>query len=190
MRDSSQYKELAEWLHDKSTIFFNSFKWVQDLKPEQKAVHKVSQQINVDCHNGFLSSIFQKMAKAEPFRLQHKSYHKVCYDVNKDRDNKKDTRDIPEGIILRRLSSFEPGDYRDSHRPIGKLSNEVRGTLFFKCNSPTMTNICRGSVNNYDFYHPWYWEVPTVDQILKVFQFAEQKYLDHLMELFRTESSR
>jgi len=181
MREVTQYRPLAEWLYNRSLTFYNNFPWVKELAPNQRAVHKVSQQINVDCHNGYLSGIIQKMGQAEPFRLQQKRYHHVSNDIRADSENY--TSDIPTGVILRRLSTASLN--RDEHRPMGKLTNEVRGTLFLKGENEKLLNICVGTIVSYDFQHPWFWEVPTVDQILKVFTFCKQGSLDTMEALWK-----
>jgi ribosomal protein L7/L12 len=179
MRETEQYRELAEYLHKISTDFMNSFPWVKELTPDQKAVHKVSQQVNVDCHNGYLSNIFLKMANAKTFRLQHRDYHRVSNDIGDDSTNKKEDKDVPVGVILRRLSTSSPR--RNEHRPAGMLSNEVRGTLYYKgTGDKRLVSTCKVSTGEYSFYHPWFWDVPSVEDILKVFSFSEEKHIQKL----------
>ncbi len=179
MKDEKDYRELAEYLHKISTDFYNSFPWVKELTPDQLAVHKVSQQVNVDCHNGYLSNIFLKMAKAKPFRLQHRDYHRISNDISNDNDNKRDGKNIPVGVILRRLSTGSIG--RNEHRPAGMLSNEVRGTLYYKASGEArLQSTCKVSKGSYTFDHPWFWSVPSVEDILKVFSFSEEKHIQKL----------
>lgn len=177
MRDSSQYLELAEWLHTRSSMFFNALPWVSSLTEGQRACHRVSQQLNVDCHNAYMAGIIQKLGQQEPYRLQHQPYHRVSSELNRDSDNRISNSTIPKGVILRRLSQASNGG--DSAKPQGKLENEIKGTLFFKT-TDGMENACVGSKKAYDFYHPFYWEVPTVEEILKVFTFCKQGAIDKL----------
>jgi hypothetical protein len=179
MRDVEEYRELAEYLHKISNDFYNSFTWVKELSPDQVAVHKVSQQVNVDCHNGYLSNIFLKMANAKTFRLQHKDYHRVGNDISNDENNKKLDKDVPLGVILRRLTTAS--SRRSEHRPAGMLSNEVRGTLFYMGDQDTgLVSTCKVSNGKYSFEHPWFWSVPSVEDILKVFSFSEEKHIQRL----------
>jgi hypothetical protein len=179
MRDVEQYRGLAEYLHKVSTEFYNSFPWVKELSPDQVAVHKVSQQVNVDCHNGYLSNIFLKMANSKTFRLQHRDYHRVGNDIGNDDDNKRDGTNIPSGVILRRLTTALLR--RSEHRPAGMLSNEVRGTLYYKeVGEARLQSTCKVSNSSYTFDHPWFWSVPSVEDILKVFSFSEEKHIQKL----------
>lgn len=180
MRDSSQYRDLAEWLHLRTSSFFNAFPWVSSLTEGQRACHRVSQQLNVDCHNAYMAGIIQKLGQQENYRFQHQPYHRVVNELARDSENRKSNSDIPKGIILRRLTSANTGD--DSAKPQGKLANEIKGTLFFK-DSTSMENACVGSAKVYDFYHPFYWEVPTVEEILKVFTFCKQGTIDKLTNI-------
>lgn len=188
MTDVTQYRNVASWLHETTKTFMESFKWVQDLTPEQMASHKVTQQLNVDCHNGFLSNIIQKMGKADTYRLQHKEYYSISNDVDRDTDNRKSNSEVPVGVILRALSPKEHDDR--PFNPIGRLSNEVRGTLFFKENKNSkLKNICVGDKKEFDFHHPFWWAVPTVDQILTVMSFAKKESLETILKVYEQETN-
>jgi len=189
VRETTQYQELAEWLHKTSSEFYNSFEWVKGMSPAQMASHKVTQLLNVDCHQAYASGIIQKMGQAEVYRPQHQSYHKIIHEIHRDSDNR--TNKVPDGVILRRLTTFTDfNGYRDNHRPLGKISNEVRGTLFYKkTNDGHLHNACKGSMSDVQFYHPWFWEVPTVKEILTVLQFAMNGTIDVLESKFKIRNS-
>lgn len=182
MIETEQYRPLAEYLHKVSTEFLNSFTWVKELTPDQFAVHKISQQTNVDCHNGYMSNIYRNMAKAKPFRLQHKAYFYIQPDICNDSTNRMKTEDVPVGVILKRITSAPCNE--DNYRPTGRLYNEVRGTLYYRNpNKAKMVSICKVSNDTYPFYHPYYWDVPSVEHILKTFAFAEQKHINNLLAI-------
>lgn len=185
MRDSSQYRELAQKIHDATTEFYNSFKWVQEMEAGQMASHRITQMVNVDCHNGYMAGLIQKLAGQKPWRLQHKSYNKILYEVSNDIDNSKSYGDVPNGLLFRRVVP-EIASREGHSRPVGKLALQVKGTLFTKRDRGNrMINICKGSIteNRENRFHPYYWDVPTVDQILKVFQFATQSEIDLLVRI-------
>ena len=186
MRDSSQYRELAEWIHKESTDFYNSFKWVKDLTDGQMAVHKASQLLNVDCHNGYAAGIMQKMAQQKEFRLQHRAYTQIKDNVRTDDDNNENSFDkLPEGLLLRRLVGSGLRRMSDHHRPIGRDNVYLRGTLFYSdsdYSSKHLSNVCKGDFAGFDFEHPWCWAVPTVEEILIVFKFCKQAVLEELVK--------
>jgi hypothetical protein len=61
------------------------------------------------------------------------------------------------------------------------ISNEVRGTLYYMGDKETgLVSTCKVSKGKYSFEHPWFWGVPSVEDILKVFSFSEEKHIQKL----------
>jgi hypothetical protein len=119
------------------------------------------------------------MANSKTFRLQHRDYHRVGNDISSDETNKKEGKDVPLGVILRRITTAT--QRRSEHRPAGMLSNEVRGTLYYKgTGDKRLVSTCKVTTGEYPFYHPWFWSVPSVEDILKVFSFSEEKHIQKL----------
>lgn len=184
MRDMSDKTSLVDWLFMTTSNWFNALEWVASLSPEQKAVHSQVQRTNCDCHQAYVGEITRLMAGCEPYQHSHRSYHHVGNDLqeNAHREN------VPSGVILSRLSSIPTFWYCDHWSPIGKKHYQVRGTLFYSTGDNAhkdMKNACVGSEATFKFGHPWYWEVPTREQITKVLSLAKQGTIDTLERQYR-----
>jgi hypothetical protein len=170
--------KLAIYLNKISTDYMNKHPWIKELNPAQRAVHNVHSQINVDCHNEYLSNILIKMDQTIRYKYAQTSYLHIV-DSLRDRPN---DSSVPSGVILRRLTNVEAG--RTRSMGFGKNFNEVTGTLFYKHpDKDHLQSTCKIKTMESKFYHPFYWEVPTPEEIDKVLTFSTQYSKEELLKI-------
>lgn len=168
----------------------DEFPWRKGLNPAQLSSHIVSQQLNTDCHNGYTTEIIRKLAQTETYPLQHQSYNQIRRDVDRDSTNRMATDRVPKGVVLRKIAVTNGESSSETVLVQGRLVNELKGTLFYKGQKDyKLVNGCVGTISEIDFEHPFYWEAPTTEQILKVFGFCKQAMIDELVGIYRQKDT-
>jgi hypothetical protein len=166
-------KALAEYLFKTSTDFAEGQPWYKDLSNEQRIVHRLSQRVNVDCHNEYQANLIRKLAGVPSFNLSHVGYNKTAsYEVSKDR------HDVPKGVLLWRLGT---NGYSTEHfHAIGEVNTEVRGSLYRGNGTSELSCINLASKDTLDYTHMWFWGVPSLDQIERSLELALKTELETL----------
>ncbi len=153
---------LVKYLHNVTKTFMESLPWYKGMTDKQLCSLRESNRMNFACHNGYVGTLLNLMTDTPDFPLQVRAYSQNRDSIIRDLNSIPDS--VPKGVILLNMVTTEY-DKIKSHI-IGRTNLELKGTLFYgKGVTGVLENCCVGHVKLLDFDHPYYWNIPSEDQI-------------------------